>query len=281
MKKYNIIPTTTALAAIAACVGIQAASAQTLIHQWNFNETSGTSAADSVGGANASLLGAAAFNGTGGVTLNGTGGTYISLGGGLLTGLSSATFEGWFSYSVPNNNVHLFSFDDGTGTGTFNSGGWNGNYFRYNVYDSGNGNNGISFVEAPNVGNPNGGKLSGTSVLAQNALQHVAVVYDQANGVQSLYINGVLENSNAGTLAALSSLFNTRGTLGTSPWDAWGDATLNGMIDQFSIYDGALSGTQVAASFAAGPVTVPEPSTAALGIAGAFLLGLYRRSRVS
>jgi hypothetical protein len=277
MKK--IVATTRIAAVVAGIVAAGAsAQAQTAIHQWNFNEASGTTAADSIGGANATLLGGATFNGSG-VTLNGTGGTYINLGGGLLTGLSSATFEGWFSYSVPNNNVHLFSFDDGTGTGTFNGGGWNGNYLRYNVYDTGNGNNSISFMEVPNLGNPNGGKLSGTSILAQNSLQHIAVVYDPVNGVEALYVNGALENLAIGTLAPLSSIFNTRGTLGTSPWDAWGDAALTGDINQFAIYDGALTADQVAANFAAGPVAAPEPTAAALGMLGTALLGLYRRSR--
>ena len=106
-------------------------------------------------------------------------------------------------------------------------------------------------------------------------------IYDPANGVESLYVNGALESSVTGTLAALSSVFQSRGTLGASPWDAWGDAYLTGAVDQFSIYNGALSGSQVAANFAAGPVTVPvpEPSSATLGLAAAALLGLYRRAR--
>jgi hypothetical protein len=279
----NKTKATTQLAAMAA--GLLAAStvaqAQTAIHQWNFNEASGTTAVDSIGGANATLLGAASFNGSG-VTLDGTTGTYINLGANLLSSLTSATFEGWFSYSVPNDNVHLFSFDDGTGTGTSNGGGWNGNYVRYNVYASGNAG-GLSYAEVPNVGNPyntgnaGDGKVNGTTVLSQNSLHHVAFVYDSVLGIESIYVDGLLETSVVGTVTALSNLFDTRGSLGTSPWDAWGDKTLTGNINQFAIYDGALTAEQVAANFAAGPV--PEPSTAALGILGTALLGFYRRSR--
>lgn len=279
----NKTRTTTHLAAVAAGILIAgvSAQAQTLIHQWNFNETSGTTATDSVGGANASLLGAATFNGSG-VTLNGTSGTYINLGGGLLSSLTSATFEGWFSYSVPNDNVHLFAFDDGTGQGTQNGGAWNGNYLRYNVYASGNAG-GLSYAEVPNKGNPyntggaGDGKINGTTVLSQNSLHHVAFVYDSANGVESLYVDGMLESSVTGTVAALNTIFNTRGTLGASPWSAYGDPYLTGNINEFSIYDGALSGSQIAANFAAGPV--PEPSSMALGIVGAALIGFYRRPR--
>jgi hypothetical protein len=272
---------TTRIAAVAA--GLLAAStvaqAQNLIHQWNMNETSGSTAADSVGSANATLLGGAAFNGSGQAVLDGTAGTYINLGGGLLSGLTSATFEGWFSYSVGNNNTHLFAFDDGTGTGTMNGGAWNGSYLRYNI------NNGTATVEIPNKGNPyntgssGDGKVAGPTAISQSTLHHAVFVYDSAAGVESLYLDGVLEATVSGTVAPANSIFNTRGSLGASPWDAWGDPYLTGTIDQFSIYDGALSEAQVAANFAAGPVAAPEPSSMALGIIGAALLGFYRRSR--
>jgi hypothetical protein len=276
MKKYSIIRTT-ALAGVAAFAGLlHPASAQVLVQQWTFNETIGTTAANSVGGgATATLMGNATFNGSGGVTLNGSGGTYVNLGGDLFAGLTSVTLEGWFSYSQTPNNVHLFAFDDGTGTGTQNGGAWNGNYLRYNVYDSGHAG-GVSWVEIPNLGNPNGGVLDGTGVLLQNSLLHVALVYDPGNSLESLYVNGALQSSVSGSLAALSSISDNRGTLGASPWSAFGDAYLNGTIDQFSIYDGALSASQIGDSFAAGPVTVPEPSTFALagiGLAGLLIFG--------
>lgn len=262
----NKTRTSTRLAAVAAGILIAstAAPAQTLIHQWNFNETSGATAADSVGGANATLLGAAVFNGSG-VTLNGTSGTYISLGSGLLNGLTSVTFEGWVSDNGVN-NTHLFSFDDSP---------W-GTYLRFNLGDTGNGHGGNDFIE-PIVG-WGGAVLNGTP-LADNTLNHIAVIYDPAASYEAIYVNGALTASYSGSLNALSNYGTLAGSLGRSPWADFGDPFLNGMIDQFSIYDGALSGSQVAASFAAGTVSVPEPSTAALGILGTALLGFFRRSR--
>jgi hypothetical protein len=91
------------------------------------------------------------------------------------------------------------------------------------------------------LGNPSGGVLNGTSVLPQNLQLHIALVYDHANGVESLYVNGT--------------------------------------IDQFSIYDGALSESQIAGLFAAGPVAVPEASTFALAGIGLAGLLIFRRRK--
>jgi hypothetical protein len=233
------------------------ASAATLVSRYSFNETSGTNATDSVGGRTATLRGGTSFDGAGKVVLNGTN-SYVNLGGGMFSGLTSATFEGWFSYSVPNNNVHLFSFDDGTGTGTQNGGAWNGNYMRYNI------NNGIAAVEIPNKGNPyntggaGDGKVAGATVLSQNTLHHVVFVYDSASGVESLYLDGVLDGTASGTVAPINTIFNIRGTLGASPWSAWGDPYLKGAISEFRVYSGVLSDSEIAANNAAGPDTIPQ-----------------------
>lgn len=244
------------IGSVAVFAGISA-SAQTLIDQWNFNESSGTTAANSVGGGgSATLMGNATFDGSGGVTLDGTSGTYISLGSSLLNSLASVTFEGWWS-DTGVNNTHLFSFDDGVGQG--------GIYLRYNVGDTGNGHNGNSFVE--NTGTTTHA-LEGTP-LANNTLLHVAVVYDPSANYEAIYLNGSLSASYSGTISPLSDYATSGGALGRSPWWSYGDPYLNGTIDQFSIYDGALSGPQIAADYAAGPVAVPEPSTFAI-LAGGF-----------
>lgn len=256
-----------ALLAVVAATAMSAQAA-TLINQWNFNETSGTTAANSVGGGvSATLMGGATFDGSGGATLNGTTGTYISLGGGLLSGMTSVTFEGWFSDNGAN-NTHLFSFDNGGGTGS------GGTYLRFNVGDSGNGHGGNDFIES--IVSWGGHTLNGTP-LANNTLNHVAVIYDPANSYEAIYVNGSLTASYTGALSALSNYATFGGSLGRSPWSGYGDAFLNGTINQFSIYDGALSGSEVAANYAAGPV-IPEPSSALLLTGAGLLLG-FRRNR--
>jgi autotransporter-associated beta strand protein len=218
------------------------------IHRYSFNETSGTSASDSLGGANGTLLGNAVFNGTGKVVLNGTSGTYVNLPGNLLSGLTNVTIDAWFTYTVGNNNVHLFAMDNGDG------GGSGGSFLRYNVYDSGNGHGGNNFFET--LISYSGNTLSGGMVLPQGVTNHVTVIYDPVGGVKRIYINGILRGSYSGTLPALSSYPENRFTLGASPWNS--DPCLVGTIDEFRIYSGALSSSAVVALQTAGPGQVME-----------------------
>ena len=220
-----------------------------LVHRYSFNETSGSTAYDSVGGANGTLNGDATFDGNGHVVLDGTSGTYVSLPANLLTGVSKFTIDSWFSFTVPNNNVHLFSIDDG--------GGYGGNYLRYNVFDStsADGFGGTNFFQ--NTINGGNQVLRGGSVLPTNNTQvHVTVVYDPVNGVKSIYVNGVRSSTYNGSLAALSSCPQNEFTLGKSPWSSYGDPYLKGSINEFRIYSGVLQPADISASQTVGPVVL-------------------------
>ena len=209
-----------------------------LIHRYSFNETSGTIAHDSVGGANGTLNGGAIFDGSGHVVLNGTSGTYVSLPGNLLAGLSNVTLEAWVTNAVSPDNVALFSFDDGLQDGV------GGGYLRYVLHDQSNGRNflelasssGNSFV----AGNPG---LGGQSV-------HVACVYSATTGVAIIYTNGVWETSLA-VSTPLASVSTNSASLGRSPWS--GDPWLAGSIDEFRIYAGAMLPSDLAAAQFVGP----------------------------
>ena len=212
-----------------------------MIHRYSFNESSGTIAHDSVGGANGTLKGGAIFDGSGHVVLNGTSGTYVSLPGNLLAGLSNVTLEAWVTNAVSPDNVALFSFDDGLQDGV------GGGYLRYVLHDQSNGRNflelasgsGNSFV----AGNPG---LGGQSV-------HVACVYTATNGMAIIYTNGVLETSLA-VSTPLANVSMNSASLGRSPWS--GDPWLAGSIDEFRIYAGAMMPSDFAAAQTVGPNVV-------------------------
>lgn len=229
-----------------------AVSAANLVSRYSFNATSGTTAVDSAGGYNGTLQGAAAFNGSGSVVFNGSSGTYVSLPPAQLNGLTAISIDSWFSFTVPNNNVGLFSIDDGGGTGS------GGSYLRYNLFDSGNGNGGTNYFENI-VGWGGDQALHGASMLPTNNTQvHVTLVYDPVNGVKSIYFNGVLSSTYSGSLPALTSFPQNVFTLGRSPWAAYGDPYLKGSINEFRVYSGVLTDSEIAANDTAGPDTIPQ-----------------------
>jgi hypothetical protein len=209
-----------------------------LIHRYSFNETSGTVAHDSVGGADGALHGSAAFDGQGRVTLNGTSGTFVSLPSGLLAGLSNVTIESWVTNAVSPDNVALFSFDDGLqdGVGT--------GYLRYVLHDHSNGRN---FLEL--VGSGGSPLVSGAPGLGGQTV-HLVCVYDPSAGIALIYTNGILEVAQA-VATPLANVSTNAAALGRSPWN--GDPWLNGAIDEFRIYSGQLQPADVAAAQVAGP----------------------------
>jgi alpha-L-fucosidase len=210
----------------------------TLIHRYSFNETNGTTARDSVGGANGTLHGGAQFDGSGHVTLNGAPGTYVSLPGRLLAGLSNVTIEAWVTNAVSPDNVALFSFDDGLQDGV------GGGYLRYVLHDQGNGRN---FLElASGSGSP---LIPGYPGLGGQSV-HVVCVYNPAGGFAAVYTNGTLETSQS-VSAALSAVSTNAAALGRSPWS--GDPWLAGAIDEFRIYSGLLLPADIAAAQIVGP----------------------------
>jgi hypothetical protein len=224
------------------------ASAASLVSRYSFSETSGTATADSISGFNGTLQGAAAFNGSGSVVLNGTGGTYVSLPPSQLSGLTAITLDAWFTFTVPNNNVCLFSIDAGGGQGA------GGSYFRYNIYDSGNGHGGTNFLE--NIVSWGGDLLHGGSVLPQMVTNHVTIVYDTVSALKAIYVNGTLSSSNSGAISALSS-YTGAFTLGRGPWAPW-DPDMTGTISEFRVYNGALSDAEIADIHTSGPDTISQ-----------------------
>lgn len=230
-----------------------AASAQSLVNRWSFNEPAGSlTVTDSVSSVVGNLNGSAALDGSGNVVLDGSSGTCVTMPGGLVSSFSAVSIEAWLTNSASPDNVCLFSFDDGTGTGTQNGGSWNGTYLRQVVHDQ---SNTREFVEFPNVGNPNSGMLSATPGLGDSAV-HIVCIYDPVNQVSVIYTNGMVAARQTGVTAPLSSVPSGASALGRSPWFNFGDPYLAGSIGEFRIWNGALDPFQIAALNVAGPDTV-------------------------
>ncbi len=95
---------------------------------------------------------------------------------------------------------------------------------------------------------------SAQNIVQPNAFQHVAMTYDKASGVAALYLNGALVvQTNFGTFLPQTT---TDLWFAHRPFDLPGDitfgTTLGGALDEFSIYDRALSACEIGAIFNAG-----------------------------
>jgi hypothetical protein len=234
-------------------------SAATLIHRWNFNETSGTTAHDSIGTADGTLQGAGASFVNGMVFLNNpspqtTGaGSYVNLPGGLVSTLSAVTFEGWLTNSGLNNGNSLIGFGgpiDVNGNGT----NFVDFFLRWPFSQNG-------FWISTAAGDP--GEVD-IGTREQSGYFHWVLTYDPVAGNILLYFNGTLQASAAGVTVPLTAVATNVGYIGYSVWNqvvntpvpVYGNANFpyyNGYIDEVRIYDGVLNTNAIAATQLLGP----------------------------
>jgi Concanavalin A-like lectin/glucanases superfamily len=210
-----------------------------LQHRYSFN----TDARDSVGHADGTLEGAAVISG-GQVHLDGTRGTYVNLPGGLIAGDKAVTFEFWATLGANGNWCRVFD----QGSEVFVNGG------RMDLYFSPH--SGVrDFRLTVMDPNPTERVIHVRGNLDHQTNLCVACVLDPPSGFMGIYTNGILAVS-TNTLTSLESVSTNRFYLGRSLFPS--DAPLNGSIDEFRIYNTALSPAQVAEDFKNGPDVVPK-----------------------
>ncbi|MGA2684643.1 MAG: lamin tail domain-containing protein, partial [Verrucomicrobiota bacterium] len=212
-------------------------SAANLLHRYPFT----TDATDVVGGANGQLLGGATVSG-GAVVLNGSS-AYVNLPVNLVSNLTSITYEVWFTDFGSSTWARIYDLGDSSG-GPGNQGGGisymfltalSGSGGIRGAYNLGSGEQLIDFTPRPTVG----------------VEHHIVWTQDGNAQVASIYVDGVLMGQNTSftfTPAAVGSTFND--WLGRSQYN---DPYFYGSIDEFRIWDSALSQLQVAIDLQAGP----------------------------
>jgi len=252
-----------------------------LIHRYSFNETSGTTASDSVGGPtwNATLVGTAAFNGTGQVVLDGApaGADYVQLPVGIISNVNEVTIETWASIgtTTTNNFENLFAFgfsDLNPIDATYGDGG---NYINCSPL-TGGGTAQLNFGQGT-PGNSGERDAIITGTLAGQTNIQIVGVYSPDTGNEAFYTNGVLAarvsmfNAMIDPVAYKDPAFNSQSVLvyqlGADPNNYLGrslyaaDPGFLGSIDECRIYNGPLTASQVAADYALGPNTLRGTST--------------------
>ena len=244
----------------------------TLIHEYKFSETSGTTAADSVPGNSptwdGSLVGGATLGG-GKVTLDGTTG-YITLPGGIVSSLDEVTIEAWASFDPSlGAGANLFAF------GNTDPGGNGQNYINFQPHT-------LAETSSANFGMGDPGNAAETDATAgpltgQTNIQ-IVVVYHPSAGYLAFYTNGVFAANNTALfnnlidpIAFAGPTYNSQSvlsyTLGGDPLNYIGaslystEPMLNGSVDEFRIYSGPMTPSRIQAEYALGPDQLIGTST--------------------
>jgi GH35 family endo-1,4-beta-xylanase len=160
-------------------------------------------------------------------TLNGST-DYVDLPDGLTTNLQDFSISCW----VQLNSLDTWSriFDLGVDT----------NVFMMLTPESGN--TGYPYFAITTSGNDGEQGLDGTSAFPTGSWQHLAVTKSGSTGI--LYINGQEVDRNTGMTLHPADLGDTTNNyIGRSQWSS--DPYLNGEVDEFFVYNRAISASEV------------------------------------
>ena len=237
-----------------------------LVAYYKFNETNFATAADSSGFGRSQAIfmnGATNVSGKFGnaVNLNGSS-QYVALPNGLLTGLNDFTIATWVNLNSVTAWTRIFDFGADTDRYMFLTPSA-GSTVRFAI---------TKFTGASEQ------QINGTSALGAGAWHHVAVTLkgSEGSGVGVLYVDGVVVGTNSTmsyTPDMIGRLVNaTNNFIGKSAFA--GDPYLNGKVDDFRIYNGALSAAQIAALYALTPVAAAAPTNVNATAASANLINL-------
>ncbi|MBB5353461.1 fibronectin type 3 domain-containing protein [Haloferula luteola] len=207
-----------------------------------FNETSGTSAADSAGnGMNATLVNSPGWTSglfNGGINLPATSSQHLTLPSGVVAGITDFTISGWVNVASFSTWQRIFDF----GTGTTN-------YMFLATQYTGTAPNNAKFRFAICTPAVTEQQLTSTIQVSANSWVHYAVTLSGTTG--RLYINGALAATNTGMTLKPSSLGSTtQNYLGRSQFP---DPYLNARLDDFRIHTRALSTGEIASAAAPQP----------------------------
>ncbi len=249
----NVIATYGGISATQTITVIQPASV--LTHRYSFSDTDngsgnvGSSVADSVGGSawNGTLPNGGSLSGSQ-VSLVAASSQYVQLPAGVISNYNAVTIEAWATFpdALPG-NCFFFGF------GNTDSGGAGENYI-YMQPSSGHigiGDNDPGYVSEQDAGTY--GNLSTHTNI------HIAAVFNpQANWI-AVYTNGVLAGKNIATTWQLNNVSSVLNYIGKSLYN--GDSPMDVSVDEFRIYNGALTSQGIAISDAAGANSIPSAVT--------------------
>lgn len=241
------------------------ATGATISNRWSFNELSGTSASDSVGGQAGTLMQGAHFDGAGSLVLSNCGSgcsitsidtnaQYLAFPPNIVANYSALTVETWCRPDYEN-----VAFADWNRLWDFGNSDGNAAVGGYYFFRAGSSLYGIGAAMITTNGNFQGQYPAGL-ILADGQWSHVACASDPVSGRLKIYTNGVLGATIEGftNTPALAGP-TTNNWLGRSQFAV--DRALDADYDEFRIYNGALNPLEVAANYQNGPNSAQTPAS--------------------
>jgi hypothetical protein len=153
---------------------------------------------------------------------------YVSLPSGIMQGVGDFTISAWVNPSQDTAWSRVFDFGTGTNDYMFLTLNAGGGPLRFAITTSGAGGE---------------QQINGTGELPLNTWSNVAVTLDGTTG--TLYVNGTAVGTNTDMTLTPSDLGDTtQDWIGRSQYPA--DPYLAGEVDDFNIYNSALTATQIA-----------------------------------
>ena len=206
-----------------------------LAHRYSFSETGGSSVTDSVGGPvwNGALPNGGTFSG-GQLILSSNSQQYVNLPAGIVANLTAVTIEAWATFDP---NLPWASWFFGFGN-TNGSGGGNCMFCS-----EGGGRFAVSGVIPSYLGETN---AYATGLGWAGWTLHITCVFNPAGGYVAIYTNGVVAGTNSSGTLTMGSIVNNFSYLNRSLYST--DPYVNLTLNEFRIYNAALSAGEIAAT---------------------------------
>jgi len=208
---------------------------------YSFDETTGTTAIDTSGNNKNATLNEGATWVSGktknAVDLSGNS-QYVSMPSSIISTLNDFTISTWIKLDTTSTWSRIFDFGKGTSVNMFLTPQSNNGSIRFAITTGG------ANTEE---------QINGSLGLGSGSWKHIAVTLLGSTGI--LYVDGVEVGRNTGMTLKPSSLGNTENNyIGKSQYSS--DPYLDGQIDEFRIYDRALSSSEVSSLYG-GTATTP------------------------
>ncbi len=213
-----------------------------LLARLKFDETTGTTAADSTGnGWTGTLVNTPTWTtGTLGnaVNLAKASSQYVSLPTGIAANLSDFSVSAWVYQNTASANTRIFDFGSGSGmyggVDPWGNQRWLSERYLYLSAQGGSGNLRFGITRSTGVGEEN---VDGAAPLPTGQWTHVVIT--KSGSTATLYVNGQVVGQNLSMPMSPAQLPPTsQNSIGMSQWN---DAYFDGKIDDFRIYRGALT----------------------------------------